>query len=81
MVGKRVDEIVLIRFPAVIVNDQHIHIIRDVAIVDDAREVVSLVRIAGLSSREAAAQLGKSPSGVRKILSRALVQLSIALGE
>lgn len=51
------------------------------ALPEESREVISLVRIAGLTSREAAEHMGKTPAAVRKLLGRALVRLSVQLGE
>lgn len=40
------------------------------------REAIVLTRIVGMTSREAGAELGKSPAAVRKLLSRGLLQLA-----
>lgn len=46
---------------------------------DEQREVISLVRIAGLSHKEAGEILGVSEEGSRQLLRRAIVRLSILL--
>jgi RNA polymerase sigma factor (sigma-70 family) len=46
---------------------------------EESREVILLSRLAGLSTVEIAEKLGKGPSTVRSILSRALARLSRAL--
>lgn len=46
---------------------------------EEAREVILLSRLAGLSTTEIAERLGKAPSSVRSMLSRALARLSRAL--
>ena len=45
---------------------------------EDQRQVVSLIRIAGLTSTQAGEVMGREPSTVRKMLGRALMQLSKA---
>lgn len=46
---------------------------------EEAREVVLMSRLAGLSTNEIAERTGKQPSSVRSTLSRALARLSRAL--
>lgn len=46
---------------------------------DEQREVISLVRVAGLSHREAAEVLGMTEAASRQLLRRALVRLSVIL--
>jgi RNA polymerase sigma-70 factor (subfamily 1) len=46
---------------------------------DDHREVISLVRVAGLSVAEAAAAMDRTPEAVRMLLGRALLKLAAAL--
>ena len=48
---------------------------------DEAREVITLVRILGLSSKEAAAEMGKSEGAIRVLLYRSLAKLSQILTE
>jgi len=43
---------------------------------EDHREVITLVRVAGLSQAEAAEQMGRSEDAVRVLLQRALLRLS-----
>jgi RNA polymerase sigma-70 factor, ECF subfamily len=47
---------------------------------EEHREVITLARIVGLSHAEIAAHLGKNEDACRQLLRRALVKLSIALG-
>lgn len=47
---------------------------------DEEREVILLARVAGLSRREMAQQLGKSEVAVRQTLHRALARLATKLG-
>jgi len=46
---------------------------------EDQREVISLCRLAGLSYAQAGMRMGRSPEAVRKLLSRALLQLAQAI--
>ena len=43
---------------------------------DDQREAISLCRLAGMSYSQAGERMGRSPEAVRKLLSRALLQLA-----
>jgi len=45
----------------------------------DQREVISLCRLVGLPYEEVAVRMGRSPEAVRKLLSRALYKLALAL--
>jgi RNA polymerase sigma-70 factor (ECF subfamily) len=47
----------------------------------DHREVIRLCRIDGLKIREAASRLGRSPSAVKMLLSRALLELKEKFGD
>ena len=51
------------------------------ALPDDWREVVTLARLAGLSSREIGEQTGRKPAAVRMMLGRALRHLGAAMRE
>lgn len=46
---------------------------------DEMREAIELRRIEGLSSREAAARMGRSDDAMRKLYSRALARLTLAM--
>lgn len=48
---------------------------------DDYREVVVLSKLEGLTSREVAERIGRSPSATRTLLCRALARLGTALEE
>lgn len=47
----------------------------------DMREVIVLRRVQGLSSKEAATQMGRSDEATRKLYSRAMARLAMALGK
>ena len=46
---------------------------------EDHREVIALVRIAGLPYGDAGARMGRTPDAVRKLLGRALLKLGAEL--
>lgn len=48
---------------------------------EEMRLVILLRRLQGMSSREVAAQLGRSDDATRKLYSRAMARLAMALGE
>lgn len=50
------------------------------ALPEESRRVLTLRRVEGLSSKEAAERLGKSDAAVRKLYSRALAQLAVLAG-
>jgi RNA polymerase sigma-70 factor (ECF subfamily) len=64
-------------------RDERFDRLRDAidALRGDQREVVRLVRIEGLSVKDAAARLGRSPDAAKKLLGRALKALRTRFGE